>query len=228
MIPKIIHQTAKEKRLTWEENQLVNHLKKVLKEWEYHLWDDKENEQIVKEHFPQFLDKYKHIKRGVAKADIARYMYMYVYGGFYFDTDYKVLKEIPSSILKKKCILPISRTNFRIGNAILASEPNHAFWLDLLNDIFNDEELFKLEECRVEDVTGPIKVTNFYLKNKEKYNDLYLAEKPVFHPQLKYKGTIPMIKKETLGVHFCWGCWRSKNNLLEALITLSRRKIQAF
>lgn len=78
MIPKIIHQTAKEKRLTWEENQLVNHLKKVLKGWEYHLWDDKENEQIVKEHFPQFLDKYKCIKRGVAKADIARYMYMYV------------------------------------------------------------------------------------------------------------------------------------------------------
>lgn len=114
MISKIIHQTAKEKQLTWEENQLVNHIKKAL-------------------------------------------------------------KEIPSSILKKKCILPISHINFRIGKAILASEPNHAFGLNLLNDIFNDKELLRLKECRVEGMTDPIKVTNFYRKHKEKYNALYLA-----------------------------------------------------
>lgn len=227
MIPKIIHQTAKTKNLTWEENRLVAHLKKILEGWEYHLWDDNENEEIVEKYFPQFLDKYKKIKKGVAKADIARYMYMYVYGGFYFDTDYKVLKEIPETILNKKCILPISRTNFRIGNAVLASEPKHIFWLDLLNNIFKDEELFKLEECRVEDVTGPIKVTNFYLQNKNKYNDLYLAEKQIFHPHVKYKGLISTTNSKTLGIHFCWGCWRSKNNLFEALTILLSRKIQS-
>lgn len=227
MIPKIIHQTAKDRNLTWEENRLVSHMKNILKGWEYRFWDDNENEELVKKHFPQYLEKYNRIKKGVAKADIARYMYMYVYGGFYFDTDYKVLKEIPQYIMEKKCILPVSRTNFRIGNAILASIPGHKFWADLLEDIFNDEELFKLEECRVEDVTGPIKVTNFYLKNKDNYNDLYVAEKHIFHPHLKYRGVVPMLKKDTLGIHYCWGCWRSKGNLFEAIRTLTRRKMQA-
>ena len=50
--------------------------------------DDNDNEQLVMKYFPQYLEKYRVIPKGVAKADISRLIYMYVYGGFYFDTDH--------------------------------------------------------------------------------------------------------------------------------------------
>lgn len=85
------------------------------------MWTDADNEELVRKSFPQYLKLYLEIQRGVIKADIARYMYMAVYGGFYFDTDYKMLRRIDDSLLHYTCILPISRMDnatFCLGNAV--------------------------------------------------------------------------------------------------------------
>lgn len=228
MIPRIIHQTVRNvNELTWEEKRLTKLSLKNLPQWEYHIWDDEQNASIVKTYFPQYWDQYNRIGKGVAKADIARYMYMAIYGGFYFDTDYKIIKEVPADILSENCVLPISRKDFRLGNGVLASMPKHQFWYDLLEDIFADERLNNLKENQIEKTTGPEKVTDFYLRNKSKYTDLCLPEKEIFHPNIVCKGFIPLLKKETIGVHFCWGSWRSKSNIFSAMINLLRRKVQA-
>jgi mannosyltransferase OCH1-like enzyme len=71
MIPRIIHQTTR--RVTPEEARLAHRMRTMLPRWEYRLWNDEDNEALVREKFPQFLPSFQSIRRGVVKADIARY-----------------------------------------------------------------------------------------------------------------------------------------------------------
>src|SRR5580692_3326018 len=107
MIPKIIHQTTPTKTLSWEERRMIRRMRSVLSDWEYRLWDDADNERLVVRHFPRYLSRYRSIQRGVVRADIARCMYLYVFGGFYFDTDYKIIAPIDAQTMSAPCVLPI-------------------------------------------------------------------------------------------------------------------------
>lgn len=89
MIPKIIHQTARTKTLSWEEQHLIKRAKKIMGDYEFRLYDDNDNLKLVETYFPEYVEKYNSISRGVAKADVARLVYMYAFGGWYCDTDYK-------------------------------------------------------------------------------------------------------------------------------------------
>lgn len=81
MIPKIIHQTAKNKKLSWEERMLRKRAMKLMPDYDFKLYDDQENRAIVAKHFPEYLSKYDNINKGVAKADVIRLIYMYLWGG---------------------------------------------------------------------------------------------------------------------------------------------------
>jgi hypothetical protein len=84
MIPKLIHQTSASKDISFEERQLQKRFRRFLPDWELKLWTDADNAILVLRTFPAYYSSYK-MRKGVAKADIARIIYMYVYG-FYFDT----------------------------------------------------------------------------------------------------------------------------------------------
>jgi len=214
MIPKIIHQTSK--RLTREESRLISRMRRQLPDWDYKLWTDAANDELVANQFPEFLESYQHIRRGVVKADIARYMYLSVYGGFYFDTDYKVLRAIDSEILSHACVLPISRNEsqlFRLGNAVMGSVAGHPFWRDLLAHIFNGDRLEGIREEMIEKITGPEGLTDFFLARQNHYQGVYLAPGPMFHPPHKLGGFSFVESAMTVGVHLCWGSWRSKSPL---------------
>ena len=230
MIPKIIHQTAKTKDISWEERHLVDRMRSKLPDWKYKFHDDNDNEQLVMKYFPKYLEKYRAIPRGVAKADISRLIYMFVYGGFYFDTDYKLYQKIPEWMLKKEQLLMESRENpleYKIGNAILASEPGGSFYKGLLENIFESDELSNLQENRVELVTGPEALTDYYMKNKELYkNCVTIIPRLYFNPPITHYGLIVKRGKESIGAHLCWGSWRS-GSLIKRIFIYIQRKIQA-
>ena len=118
--------------------------------------------------------------------------------------------------LNKRCILPISRDNespFGLGNAIFGSEQGYSFWKDFIDNIFTNTELSSIKESRIIPVTGPEGLSDFYWKNKDKYKDIYLAPRNVFHPQLKFHFFIAATTKETIGIHLCWGSWRTVDPL---------------
>jgi mannosyltransferase OCH1-like enzyme len=228
-IPKIIHQTAPTKDLTWEERRLIGRMLTILKGWQYHLWDDNDNERFVAGHFPQYVEQYRQIRRGVVKADLARYMYLYVRGGFYFDTDYKLLAPIGEGILSKACVLPVSRgdvnnpSTMRLGNAVMGSLPRHAFWSDFLREVFNTGKLENVAEDRVEKTTGPEGLTDFFLSHREKYADVFLAPRSMFHPPLTGGYFSYQASSDTIGAHLCWGSWRTKNVLRLARNVFTRK-----
>jgi mannosyltransferase OCH1-like enzyme len=197
------------------------------------LWDDRDNLDLLERHLPQFSARFKNIQRGIVKADIARCLYMHAFGGLYMDTDYKLLRSISDELLHNECILPASRdadpksSGFRIGNAVLASEPGHKFWEYFLTDIFSNSNLENLPEGLVERVTGPEGLTTSYLRHREFHSCIYIPDKRFFHPRITWKGLSYDRHSRAYGAHLCWGSWRSKR-LLPKVKMLFARKLSSF
>jgi len=93
-IPKIIHQTWKNHKLTPDYQKFVNSWKRLHPTWEYRFYDDDDCLKLVKTHFPQFLNAYNSLPTPVMKADMFRYLVIYQFGGLYVDIDAEALKSL--------------------------------------------------------------------------------------------------------------------------------------
>ena len=157
-IPKIIHQSWKTSDLPpkfrkWHQSWIDVH-----EGWEIRLWTDQDNLQLVKDKFPFFLDRYNQLSSNIKRADAARFLYMYEFGGFYADLDVECLQHHETLRYVGSVLLPLmdnsQKTHLHnIPNAWLASPPKHMFWMFALNAIMNirDDWHFGAEE-----VTGPV------------------------------------------------------------------------
>lgn len=231
MIPLIFHLTAPTKRISWEERQVKTRLHKLLPGWEGHLWDDDDNAALMRKAFPQYADRYDAIKFGVMKADIARCAYMHAYGGFYFDTDYKLLKPISPQLLAQRCVLPLEEgaegnADFKIGNAVFGSEPGYPLWGDFIDHIFGSAPEELTDHRRIPVITGPRGLTEFYNANHGRYTDAFLPPRDEFHPSRTWFGLRHLGGPETYGLHLCWASWRGKSPV-RAVTNLLRRKLTA-
>ena len=239
MIPTIIHQTAKS-ALSWEENQLCRRLRRMLPGWEYRLWNDHENESLIASHFPHHLALYRSIRKGVVRADIARYAYLAVHGGFYFDTDYKLLRPIGEDMRRNACVLgieehPYTKTDgegrethlgLKFGNAGMGSAAGYPLWRDFIDHIFSQSALDNLTEDEIVPRTGPRGLSNFYLGNRERYPEVQPYPQRVFYPVLRYGNLWQDSDATTIGVHLSWGSWRNKSGTLR-MRNFLRRKLTA-
>lgn len=55
----------------------MNANKKFIGDFEIKIYSDEDNLKFMAEYFPEFLDAYNKINKGVVKADIVRYLYLY-------------------------------------------------------------------------------------------------------------------------------------------------------
>ncbi|KAH6576873.1 hypothetical protein BASA60_004339 [Batrachochytrium salamandrivorans] len=128
-IPHIIHQS-------WKTNVLPLKFKK---------WQT----------FPWMLERFNSFSKNINRADTARYMYMYMIGGFYADLDVDCLKPHTPIANKGGIVLPLMSRDYtfehNIPNSWLGSVPGHPFWIFLLNKI-KDRPL----DQNIEASTGPI------------------------------------------------------------------------
>ena len=214
MIPKIIHQTWKTEQIPAKAQPFVNRVRELNPDWEYRLWTDEDNLQLVREHFPQLLEIYEGFSRGIMRADVIRYMIMYHIGGVYLDLDYEMLH--PFDFGDHKVVLPMSRSIAHgnsydlVGNCVFASEPGHKFWADLLEDLRINPP--KVEEyIQVLGATGPDFVSRIYFGSE--YPDVYTPEKMAYHPPApKSKADYQALLTNgvTQGIHHTWGSWRER------------------
>ena len=232
MIPKLVHQTAPRKQLSPEEGRMVARAARMLPGWHFRLWDDADNKALVAEHFPELSARFNAIGRGVVQADIARCVYLHAFGGFYFDTDYKLLRPFEDALLESDCLLPISRDDdlaspeFRVCNSIIASVRGYPLWADFVRHLF-EQNVERLTEGAVEKVTGPEGLTAFVLANMSRYPGIRFARRREFHPLITRRGLSFDRSYPSYGAHLCWGSWRSKSPL-RAAKTLLVRKVTSF
>lgn len=89
-IPKIIHQTWKNKTLRERQARWSQTWCDQYPYWRYHLWTDEENDRFVKKRFPWFYPTFLQLSPAILRADSVRYLYMYYYGGLYVSDDKRI------------------------------------------------------------------------------------------------------------------------------------------
>jgi FkbM family methyltransferase len=158
-IPTIIHQSWKSAAiphdvypLAWQDSWRELH-----PGWEYRFWTDNDNRELVRCHYPQFLQFYESLDMGIKRADFCRFLYLHRFGGLYVDLDFAALRD-QAPLLKGAAIVvgTLSPSNhyYRIPNAYMASVPGNGFWLQLANDAFHAPS----HEQKVETLSGPFRL----------------------------------------------------------------------
>lgn len=139
MIPRIIMQTWKTNKLPKKWKRSPESLQKLNPKWKYVLMTDKDNRNFVRKHFPKYLHMYDCLTHNIQRADVIRYMWLYVHGGVYIDLDY-VAQQPFDDIFRSRYMADlffIYSTNYDsyITNSFMASSPDCPFWLELLEEI---------------------------------------------------------------------------------------------
>lgn len=93
MIPKIIHQTWKDKMLPDILQNILESNQKTLEDYEFRLWSDDEISEIISTDYPYLMKVYQSTRTGVQKGDIARIVLIHKFGGIYVDLDMLIMKD---------------------------------------------------------------------------------------------------------------------------------------
>ena len=117
---------------------------------------------LIRGALPWLLHTYESMPADIYKADLARYVYMYVYGGVYVDLDFECIRPFDDVLHNKTVALAydVRKDNAGgdIGNAFLASAPGHPFWIYLITSIVQAAgDLGNLRDAV--HVTGPVAIT---------------------------------------------------------------------
>ena len=175
-IPKVIHQTWKNKKVVEYCRGLGRRSRKSLTQHypdcQYKLWSDADILPLLEEpDFSPFSSLYLSQSK-IKKTDIARYMILYKYGGLYFDLDC-IMRERLSSIFdheligykcfrraasarccssRKKFLWP-NEKGWILGNAFLGARPGHPIFLQALQSISDEKRNYFLKTTMKH--TGP-------------------------------------------------------------------------
>ena len=139
MIPKIIWQTyeSEYQDLPPLALECANSWQEKNPDWEYKYVSGKERADFVLNNFGQeWFDIYNFYKANVLRADLWRYMCLYVNGGLYSDLDILCKKPIESFFdLNNNFIACKEPDGPDYSQMIFASEPNSVFLKNIINNI---------------------------------------------------------------------------------------------
>lgn len=167
MIPKIIHQTWRDRDIPVAMRAFVASWPKLHPGWEIRFWTDDDLARLVETEYPHLADLYFGYPRPIQRADLGRYLVLKSHGGVYADLDAEALRpfdewlvadrpvfaEEPRSHLAETVVLARRLTHV-VSNAVMLSPAGHPFW---------DEVIALALECRHGldplDSTGPFLLT---------------------------------------------------------------------
>jgi glycosyltransferase involved in cell wall biosynthesis len=172
-IPKIIHQTWKDEQLPEAFAAFAAGWRQHHPDWEYRLWTDADNRQLIQEACPWFLPIYDAYPRPIQRADAARYVILSRFGGVYVDLDCECFGPIDALLQHRDCVLAteppphceIHGLSRCISNAFMAATPGHGFIHALLAELASHRPNRRRQRRRfkaVLDTTGPFMVNRVF------------------------------------------------------------------
>jgi len=217
IIPKIIHQTWKNKKIQKRWIEYVKSVKRFHPDWEYRLWTDVDLDQHVQSNLPEYYPIFSAYPHPIFRADAIRYIMMRDFGGMYCDLDYEFIRPYDYSgtdlLLATENSYETGHDHFQVGNFFFASVPGHPFWQDVVNYLTNNPPE---KGCDVVDATGPAMLTKVWLANINKYKNFRLEPKLVFSPfgiHRSFEKKILLNNGITYGIHHGSGSWKDHLSL---------------
>jgi glycosyltransferase involved in cell wall biosynthesis len=171
MIPRITHQTAA--RIPQDDDACRQQLLALHPAWTHVVYDDEACRDAIRCELPYLLPLYDSFAHPVQRADLFRVAAVYLWGGFYLDTDVMCRRAL-DPLLEERCVLGEERTlsadqarmlghehTMRVANYMFASEPRHPFWIDVLDAMVARSRAVRSENDILES-TGPGLLTSVF------------------------------------------------------------------
>ena len=137
-IPKRIIQTDKSADLPLLAKAATTNLRLLNPDFEYLFFDDAAVEKFIDAEFPQYRSMFDSFSVRIQRYDFFRYLAVYRFGGFYFDTDVFLASNL-EDLLGFGCVFPFEELtlnrflreeygmDWEIGNYAFGAAPGHPF-----------------------------------------------------------------------------------------------------
>jgi hypothetical protein len=137
-IPRRIIQTWKTRDLPLVAQAAAQGIRLLNPSFEYVLFDDANVANFIDKTFPQYRDIFEGFAYKIQKFDFFRYLAVYHFGGFYFDLDVLLAKDI-SELCSAGCVFPFEELtvqrflvdryemDWEIGNYAFGAAPGSPF-----------------------------------------------------------------------------------------------------
>lgn len=220
---KIVHQSWKTTELLSKHAPCVDTIKKVFSDYEYKLWTDDDNDELIRVQFPEFYNFYLTL-RPIDKADFARFLYIYQYGGIYADVDVVMFRKIDDVLDNKNEAFLCNQADENASLAddlvldpfFFAGKKGSSFFYTIC-EAMQRGTIYKLLSPEINDSTpmaplyktANILLSKFYVLNQHKYKIKIWDE--LFANDYTYRDAID--KSRYYGVHHqthTWMDWLKK------------------
>jgi mannosyltransferase OCH1-like enzyme len=137
LIPRRIIQTAKRRTLSLKQQAMTANLKLLHPDYEYCFFDDDDVAAFVSREFPQYQRVFDGFPSNIQRFDFFRYLAVYRLGGFYFDLDVLLAREL-TPLLQARGVFPFEGLTFsrllrrlgmdwELGNYAFGASAGHPF-----------------------------------------------------------------------------------------------------
>lgn len=214
MIPKIIHQTWKDKNVPSTMKKYVQSWKKHHPDFDYMFWTDEDLRVLIENHYPWFLPYFDSYSHQIMRVDAFRFFVLHHYGGIYADLDLESYKPINPLLSEEKLLLFLEWQG-SVSNAVMASEPRHPF-LEFCFKALMDKHRTSNEKTAVWELTGPKFLTLTFEEYKQEggsdyklYPHYYFFPIPWHYPKEDQSGQGDKFPY-SYGAHHWQGTWWQK------------------
>jgi mannosyltransferase OCH1-like enzyme len=180
-IPLNIFQTWHTKNIPPLMSQNIELIKSSNPAFKYHLFDDEDCYNFIKENFDEpTLGAFKRLIPGAYKADFWRYCVLYKLGGIYLDIKFKPVNGFKFINLAEKEHWVLDSDKIGIYNALMVCKPGNPILLKAINQIIeNINNNYYGDHCLRP--TGPLLLSSYFNDNDKKTFEL----KHIFHINCK-------------------------------------------
>ena len=149
-IPRRIIQTAKRRTLPLKQQAMTANLKLLHPDYEYCFFDDDDVDAFVSREFPQYRSVFDGFPSNIQRFDFFRYLAVYRLGGFYFDLDVLLAREL-TPLLSTGCVFPFEGLTFsrllrqrgmdwELGNFAFGASAGHPFLAAVIENCVRAQE----------------------------------------------------------------------------------------
>lgn len=235
-IPRRIFQTDKSRDLPLLSRAASTNLRLLNPDFEYLFFDDAQVEQFIDARFPQYRQVVDSFSVQIQRYDFFRYLAIYCFGGFYFDTDVFLASSL-EDLLGFGCVFPFEHLtinrffvkeyemDWQVGNYAFGAAAGHPFLKAIIENCVRAQQhpqwaatmlksiprMFRSEEF-VLVTTGPGLVSRT------------LAEYPGASEEVKVLFPEDILDRNswhcfgTYGVHLKVGTWRKREGLIRRVL----------
>lgn len=166
LIPKIIHQTYKDKNVPekWRAGQQA--CIDLHPDYEYILWTDESARNFIAKEYSWFLPTWDSYPYPIERADAIRYFVLDHYGGVYIDLDDGCKRRLDPLLTAPAFVRETIPTG--VLNDVMGSVPGHPFFAKVLDNLKSYNRNWLVPYITIMFSTGPLFVSVMLVQYKRK------------------------------------------------------------